>query len=238
MRSLPHPQSQDYWSLYFSVATAERSAEHRRLQVAAIGALLLHGVLFALRLPEAARPVVETPPARVFRLQPLHLKPRMPEPSPPTATSAPPVEAPPIIVPGPPDVDVRPAYGPIPLALPDLPSAIDLVAALPQAPPTVAAAAEVPVPYDPSLERPQRIFAPLPSYTEAARRARRQGRVVVEAVIDADGAVVDARVLQGLGLGLDESALATVGTWRFTPARRQGRAIPVIYTLIIRFQLA
>jgi len=52
-----------------------------------------------------------------------------------------------------------------------------------------------------------------------------QGDVVVEVTIDAQGNVVDLRVLQAIGHGIDEKIVSTLRTWRFTPATLDG--IPV-----------
>lgn len=53
-----------------------------------------------------------------------------------------------------------------------------------------------------------------------------QGDVIVEITIDARGAVVEERLLQGLGHGVDERVIAVLRDWRFHPATRNGVAIP------------
>lgn len=53
-----------------------------------------------------------------------------------------------------------------------------------------------------------------------------QGDVVVEITIDAQGAVVEERLLQGLGHGVDDRVIAVLRDWRFRPATRNGVAIP------------
>lgn len=52
-----------------------------------------------------------------------------------------------------------------------------------------------------------------------------QGDVIVEITIDAQGAVVEERLLQGLGHGVDERVIAVLHDWRFHPATRNGIAI-------------
>ena len=49
-----------------------------------------------------------------------------------------------------------------------------------------------------------------PQYTELARKARVEGIVILEAIIDRNGNVTDARVLKPLPLGLDQAALEAV----------------------------
>ena len=53
-----------------------------------------------------------------------------------------------------------------------------------------------------------------------------QGDVIVEITIDAQGAVVEERLLQGLGQGVDDRVIAVLRDWRFHPATRNGVAIP------------
>jgi periplasmic protein TonB len=52
-----------------------------------------------------------------------------------------------------------------------------------------------------------------------------QGDVIVEITIDAQGAVVEERLLQGLGHGVDDRVIAVLRDWRFHPATRNGVAI-------------
>jgi protein TonB len=53
-----------------------------------------------------------------------------------------------------------------------------------------------------------------------------QGDVIVEITIDAQGAVIEERLLQGLGHGVDDRVIAVLRDWRFHPATRNGVAIP------------
>jgi TonB family protein len=76
-----------------------------------------------------------------------------------------------------------------------------------------------------------------PRYTESARRARRQGIVVLQLRIGATGEVVTVGVLKSLGFGLDEEAERAVRQWRFAPARRNGQAVGVVYTITVRYEL-
>ena len=53
-----------------------------------------------------------------------------------------------------------------------------------------------------------------------------QGDVIVEITIDAQGTVVEERLLQGLGHDVDDRVIAVLRDWRFHPATRNGIAIP------------
>jgi TonB family protein len=52
-----------------------------------------------------------------------------------------------------------------------------------------------------------------------------QGDVIVEITIDTQGNVVEAKLLQGLGHGVDEKVIAVLHDWHFRPATRNGVAI-------------
>lgn len=88
-----------------------------------------------------------------------------------------------------------------------------------------------------AVQRPIPLSRPQPRYTEVARRAAVQGAVIIEAVIDESGRVVEARVLKGLPMGLDQEALAAVGEWTFQPATLGGRPVKVFYTVTVHFQI-
>jgi protein TonB len=85
--------------------------------------------------------------------------------------------------------------------------------------------------------KPEALARVDPVYTESARRARIQGVVIVETIIDTHGRVTDVRVLKSLPMGLSESAVDAVRQWRFKPATLDGRAVSVYFTLTVRFEL-
>jgi periplasmic protein TonB len=76
-----------------------------------------------------------------------------------------------------------------------------------------------------------------PDYTEDARRLGVRGDVVMEIVVKRDGRVGDVRVLQGLGHGLDERAIAAVRQWTFSPATRRGTPVDVLVEVAMEFKL-
>ena len=88
-----------------------------------------------------------------------------------------------------------------------------------------------------AVTRPEKISAPPPVYTETARRARLQGVVVLEVVIDRNGKVKEAHVLKGMAMGLDRAALEAVQKWKFKPATLEHRPVAVYYTLTVPFNL-
>lgn len=76
-----------------------------------------------------------------------------------------------------------------------------------------------------------------PAYTDDARRAHVQGRVRIQLSVDDQGAVTDARIVDGLGFGLDEAAIAAARRLRFAPARQCNRAVAAPFLIAMRFVL-
>jgi len=94
-------------------------------------------------------------------------------------------------------------------------------------------------PYRPGsgIEPPSLLKEVKPDYSEDARRRGIEGDVVMEIVVRHDGSVGDVKVLQGLGYGLDERAIAAVRRWRFSPAKRRGAAVDVLVEVAMEFKL-
>lgn len=77
------------------------------------------------------------------------------------------------------------------------------------------------------LSAPRLIFSPDPQYTAEARRAHVEGSIVLTLMVGTDGRPHDIKVIRPLGHGLDEETIKTVRTWRFEPARRNGKPVPI-----------
>ncbi len=76
-----------------------------------------------------------------------------------------------------------------------------------------------------------------PGYPEAARKARMEGVVILEAIITASGSVEDVKVLKSVNPLLDASAVRAVQQWRYKPATLNGRAVRVYLTVTVTFNL-
>ena len=75
------------------------------------------------------------------------------------------------------------------------------------------------------------------AYPVLARADEVEGDVGVEIVLDREGRVIDARVTHPAGHGFDEAALVAVRAYRFSPARREGRAVRVRMPWSVQFRL-
>jgi TonB family protein len=76
-----------------------------------------------------------------------------------------------------------------------------------------------------------------PKYTSAAMRAKIQGHVAVQIIVEADGTVGKARVIQSLDPDLDEQALIAVRQWLFRAGMLAGSAVPVAVVVELDFRL-
>ncbi|MEQ1949207.1 MAG: energy transducer TonB [Bryobacteraceae bacterium] len=76
-----------------------------------------------------------------------------------------------------------------------------------------------------------------PEYSEEARKAKWQGTVVLQLVVDDQGRPQNLKVLRSLGLGLDQKAIEAVEKWRFKPGMKDGKAVPVMATIEVNFRL-
>ena len=76
-----------------------------------------------------------------------------------------------------------------------------------------------------------------PEYTDEARIARHEGMVRLQVSIDSEGRARNFRLLNSLGLGLDEKAAEAVRRWKFRPARKDGRRVAVVTNIEIQFSL-
>jgi protein TonB len=87
------------------------------------------------------------------------------------------------------------------------------------------------------VKEPIEISRVKPQYPEAARKARMQGVVILEAIITKDGSVSDVRILRGINPLLDNAAMRAVQQWRYKPATFNGRPVPVYLTVTVTFTL-
>ncbi len=79
---------------------------------------------------------------------------------------------------------------------------------------------------------------PRPAYTDEARLLRIEGEVLLEVLFSASGETRVLRMIQGLGHGLDENAIASARAIQFRPAKRGDAAADSTAVVHIVFQLA
>jgi protein TonB len=213
---------------------AEQYSRDRRLmRIAASIAAGFHVVLFLIHFPEMTREVRADSQRerKIFVVQQPKFKPpevqqqqqvmrprqvRVPIPD-PTPDEPEPVRE---IVP---EEDVQ-------VAAPD-----DAIFGVPDAPP---APQEAPMRVGfGQMKEPRKLVDTKPVYPETARRARLQGVVILEIIVDKQGNVRSWKVLRPLSLGLTEAAIDAVRQWKYEPPMYNGRPVEVLITVTMRFSL-
>jgi len=87
------------------------------------------------------------------------------------------------------------------------------------------------------VTHPIPIITPEAEFSDEARRQKYQGSCTISVVIDAQGDPQNARVVQPIGMGLDEKALAAVMRYRFKPAKKDGTPVAVRISVVVNFRL-
>jgi len=93
----------------------------------------------------------------------------------------------------------------------------------------------------PAQESPARPAAtgnPRPLYPMSARRAGREGRVLLRVAVSPAGTATEVAVIDSSGTtSLDEAAVTAVREWHFVPAERAGQTIESLVRVPITFRL-
>jgi protein TonB len=221
----------------WNTSLADPEADRRRLRLAVVAALLLHGLLFLASWPREAPQGAEAPAQKSLFVVRRYVY-RPPEPPPPervverkrTARTIPVPER--LLE----EEPIREVERQLPIPEVDLPD-LDWVE-IPETPEPVEEVPDGPIPVGGKVRAPVKIHAPEPRYPELARRNRVEGQVLLQAVIDREGRVKRVRVLQPQPMGLSEAAVAAVEQWRFEPATLQGKPVEVYLSLMITFSLS
>ncbi len=61
------------------------------------------------------------------------------------------------------------------------------------------------------------------------------GDVIVEVTIDAEGNVVETKLLQGIGFGIEQKVLSVLQRWHFRPASKDGTTIASRHTVYFHY---
>lgn len=212
---------------------AEDDRDSRNLWIAIGVAVLLHLIFFLVKFPEWRETIqAEEKKQKVYVVQQVRFKP----PPPKQQREIPKKKAKKVPIPDPTPDEPEPIRTPDEmepnLDIPDT----DFDFEIPDGPPP-AAEPEGPIMVGGDVKKPVRVHDPQPSYTELARRARIQGVVIVQAIIDKAGNVTAVKVLKGLPMGLDQATVDAIKRWRFKPATLNGKPVEVYYNLTVNFQL-
>jgi TonB family protein len=84
------------------------------------------------------------------------------------------------------------------------------------------------------IRPPTKVKDVKPVYPPMAQSAGVSGVVTIEATIDPEGKVIDAKVVRSIPL-LDQAALDAVRQWEYSPTLLNGVPVPVLVTVTITF---
>lgn len=225
----------DYSGGAYSTFALEDEEDNKALKYAMIGAFILHIILFVIHLPKVVAELKDVEKEKkVYVVQQVRFQP----PPPQQVQELPKVKSKKVPIPDPTPDEPEPIRLDEPEPEVDLPDLDDVVFAIPDAPPV----AEPEMPDGPiqvggDVTKPEKVSAPDPQYTEIARKARIQGVVIVQAIIDKEGNVINVKVLKGLPMGLTEEAVSAIKNWKFKPATLNGKPVDVYFNLTVNFRL-
>ncbi len=110
-----------------------------------------------------------------------------------------------------------------------------LSGAVPPAPTPIDSAPKGPIRVGGKVKGPRLIFGPDPVYPVLARQARVSGAVVIDAVIDTQGNVIEMRTVSGQ-LILALAAMEALRQWKYEPTILGVEAVPVRLLVTITFE--
>jgi len=110
-----------------------------------------------------------------------------------------------------------------------------LSGAVPPAPTPIDSEPKGPIRVGGKVKAPRLIFGPEPVYPVLARQARASGAVVIDAVIDTQGNVVEMRAVSGQPI-LALAAMEALRQWKYEPTILGVEAVPVRLFVTITFE--
>ncbi len=209
----------------------------RRFRIGIAVAAVIHAAIFAITWPTIAQAPPREPEPVLIPIRLVNLIPPDREVEPVLIEAPlPPPPGPPVIA-SPPERPAEPVARdhPEPIEIPEGPVVSLLPPDEPSPPTVVEERTIVHAGFD--IAEPRILDKIEPRYTEPARIAGIQGVVILELVIDTEGAVESVNALRGLPLGLTKSAVAAVEQWRFEPSTYNNRPVSVRYILTVHFRL-
>lgn len=222
-----------------------------RLAVAAVLAVIVHGVLLAAKIPWIA-PKMMAPQSRDVAISLIHVskstpaaKPVAPNPKPsPKPILRPKPKVKPAAKPAKPMPP--PAPEPTPVKATDEPPQTDDAPPLQEDHPPYEAPDDVALSRPPAEEtgavvevsEPLYDINPSPDYPPLAIRRRYEGTVMLNVLVDKTGRAAEVKVDRSSGYAvLDRNAKAVVSRWRFKPARKGTQTIEMWVQVPVRYEL-
>jgi protein TonB len=89
----------------------------------------------------------------------------------------------------------------------------------------------------PGIHAPRPLSIVNPKYSDAARKAKINGSVVVAVAVNEKGDVDEVKVVRSLDRGLDQNAMAAAKQSKFAPATKDSKPVAVQMNMEMTFKL-
>jgi TonB family protein len=86
-------------------------------------------------------------------------------------------------------------------------------------------------------EKPNIIYNAIPVYPDEARKKEIEGMVGITAIVDENGNIIDATLLQSIHYSLDKEAIKKIYECKFTPGYKNGEKVKVRMNVPFSFKL-
>lgn len=90
---------------------------------------------------------------------------------------------------------------------------------------------------EPGMVAPKPLHQPEPEFSEASRKEGEQGNVDISLVVGADGLPWDLKVTCSSIPDSNQNAIQAVKQWKFAPATKNGKPVPVAISVEVSFHL-
>jgi TonB family protein len=90
---------------------------------------------------------------------------------------------------------------------------------------------------EPGMIAPKQLYSPEPEFSENARIEKQQGNVDIDLVVGTDGLPRDLQVACSSVPDLNDNAISAVKQWKFAPATKDGKPVPVQLVVEVSFKL-
>ncbi len=87
-----------------------------------------------------------------------------------------------------------------------------------------------------SMKPPKAVSAPDPKFPDLPQDAEQRGTVVMLIGVNTKGHVEAVRVVRSDEVVFEKTAVETVKKWKFKPAQKDGHAVPVQFTVEMKFE--
>jgi len=104
------------------------------------------------------------------------------------------------------------------------------------APPRPVESPKSPIPVGGNVQPPRVIYRVAPEYPVLAHQAGIQGEVIISAVIDSKGNVVDMKIVSGPAL-LYGAAMKALARWKFEPTYLNGEPLAIRWNATVNFRI-